>query len=272
MAPTTISLDSDDEDVHHVHATGRGASKDAPVELSSDDDADVPTAGSCAGAAGPSRAGPSTKNTAAGNSSKSALVMDLTGEEESVPGCGMCGKLTGARESYRLDECGHDFCEGCVRSFVTKKVSETLAHEVGCPKCGRQLSIGNVNELAKSSSGQPGAKRPRPGAPMAWRGGGPAALLAHLAGVGGMLDSGRVGKRVAGNPAATKRIMKELQALQCYTLLPHPLLHPLTSCRRCSVRARRHKASRSVYLTTPMRTRGKQSSSTSTRVRTWRLT
>ena len=216
MVPTTISLDSDDEDDAHVHVTGRGTSKDAPVELSSDDDDDAPTAGSGAGAAGSSRAGaasvPST-NTAAG-SSTSALVMDLTGEEEDVPGCGICGKLTGARESFRLDECGHSFCEGCVRGFVTKKVSETLAHEVGCPKCGRQLSIGNVNELAKSS-GEPGAKRPRPGAPMAWRGGGPAALLAHLAGVGGgMPGGGHAGRRVAGNPAATKRIMRELQALQ----------------------------------------------------------
>ena len=217
MAPTTISLDSDDEDDAHVHVTARGSCKDAPVELSDDDDDAPTTAGSGAGAAGSSsRAGvaaaPST-NTAAGPST-SALVMDLTGEEEDVPGCGICGKLTGPRESFRLDECGHSFCEGCVRGFVTKKVSETLAHEVGCPKCGRQLSIGNVNELAKSS-GEPGAKRPRPGAPTAWRGGGPAALLAHLAGVGGgMPGGGRAGRRVAGNPAATKRIMKELQALQ----------------------------------------------------------
>lgn len=166
---TTISLDSDDEVDACVRVAGLGTSKDAPVELSDDDD-DAPTAGSSAGAADSSRAGPQSvpstatvpsTNTAAG-SSTSSLVMDLTGEEEDVPGCGICGKLSGARE-FRLAECGHSFCEGCVRGFVRKKVSETLAHEVGCPKCGRQLSIGNVNELAKSS-GEPGAKRPRHGA------------------------------------------------------------------------------------------------------------
>ena len=215
MATTTISLDSDDEDAH-MPATGRGTSRDAPVELSSDDDADEPAAGSGAGRAGSSGAAVGTSSRAEGaaaGSSTSALVMDLTGEEEDVPGCGICGKLTSARDSYRLDECGHGFCEGCVRSFVSKKVLETLAHEVGCPKCGRQLSIGNVNELAKTSA-EPGAKRPRPGAPTPWRGGGPAALLAHLAGGGGMPGGGQAGRRVAGNQAATKRIMKELQALR----------------------------------------------------------
>ena len=234
---TTISLDSDDEDDACVRVAGLGTSKDAPVELSDDDD-DAPTAVSGAGAADSSRAAsqsvpnpaaaPST-NTAAG--SGTSLVMDLTGEEEDVPGCGICGKLSGARE-FRLAECGHSFCEGCVRGFVRKKVSETLAHEVGCPKCGRQLSIGNVNELAKSS-GEPSAKRPRPGGPTGWRGGGPAAMLAQLAGgIPGGLPSGLPGgghaaRRVAGNPAATKRIMRELQAL------PAPSLHP-----PCTLRAR----------------------------------
>ena len=234
----TISLDSDDEDDACVRVAGLGTSKDAPLELSDDDD-DAPTAGSSAGAADSSQAGsqsvpspatvPST-NTAAGCST-SSLVMDLTGEEEDVPGCGICGKLTGARESFRLAECGHSFCEGCVRGFVRKKVAETLAHEVGCPKCGRQLSIANVNELAKSS-GEPGAKRPRPGGPAAWRGGGPAALLAQLTGGGGGLPGvGQAGRRAAGNPAATKRIMRELQALPAPCLhpactLPAPCLHP----------------------------------------------
>ena len=53
----------------------------------------------------PSPAAAPSTNTAAG-SSTSSLVMDLTGEEEDVPGCGICGKLSGERE-FRLAECGH---------------------------------------------------------------------------------------------------------------------------------------------------------------------
>ena len=217
--PTTISLlDSDDDEPPAARPPprGSGTSKECAVELSDDDE--PPTAPA---AAAPKA--PAPTSAAAGPSSSS---VDLTNDDDDTgPNCGVCGRLPSARERYVLDECKHIFCEGCVRSHVSKKVSETLAHEIGCPKCGRQLSIGNVNELGKAAA-DPASKRPRSGPPpMPWGGGGPAAMLAALAGGGfpgaggfpggGMMGGGgRARKRVAGNPAATKRIMKELQAIQ----------------------------------------------------------
>ena len=246
---TVISLDSDDDEpvpsAPRSTASGKGTSRDAPVELLDSDD-DVPPAAACSssgsgsgstvgasdGFGGGSGARPAKTGRQRGgsgtaaSSSAAAAAVDLTDDSNDPVGCGLCGRWPSERELYALDECGHVFCESCVRLDVTKKVAEMMAHEVGCPTCGKQLSIRNVNDLAKSA--EPAGKRARPdgawggggggggggGFGMSWMGGGGGSHAAMLAQMTGVPMPSMSRPRVQGNPAATKRLMKELRAIQ----------------------------------------------------------
>ena len=133
------------------------------------------------------------------------------------------------RNAYKLKACSHSFCRSCLVEHVERKLRRFLAHEVACPTCEVAMTILDVQTL--SAAGK--AARPRAAAP-------PPPLLPpgippHLAaalglggggfggggfgGGGGASSSGGGGGagalgRTTGTAAATKRLMREFQAIQ----------------------------------------------------------
>jgi len=96
-----------------------------------------------------------------------------------------------------------------MEAHVAKELAEKLASEVGCPACGKQLSIRDVTELSRDADG----KRPGVGAGAVASPG----SKRHKSAAGGASAASSAARpvgQVVGSAAATKRLMKELQAIQ----------------------------------------------------------
>lgn len=117
--------------------------------------------------------------------------------------CSICSEAL-TQPVYSLDECSHCFHKHCLQQHVQRLLKRMLASEVGCPACSATLSIRDVQRL---SSSQP-ARGAQP----------PASQAAALAKRPRFGDAGGGGAssepRVRGSGNATKRIFKELQAIQ----------------------------------------------------------
>ena len=133
--------------------------------------------------------------------------------------CKLCGAAR-LSNPYKLSECGHSFCRDCIRDFVSRKLRRVLASEVVCPTCSKQLTINDVNTLSAGGD----SHVPPHVATMMRATGMSAAQLVRLGGVsvGGGPHGGRpseVGPNVSGHKpqgssVATRRLMKELQAIR----------------------------------------------------------
>ena len=210
-ARVVITLDSDDEDVAPLRPTScvcasRGASSGAsssnahlgtaaqPVVIDSSDDDDE------------------------------VIVVERVPRPSASGTCALCSKpLGGGGRTYRLSECGHTFHFDCARDRVKKRLSESLASEVGCPTCDAQLTFADVQALHDRSSS---SRAPPPHlahqstfAAMASSilgkrtHAGASALAALAAGSGGGSALAWTEGRVVGSPSATKRISRELGAI-----------------------------------------------------------
>jgi ubiquitin-protein ligase len=163
-----------------------------------------------------------------GGGSQTAAI-DLTDDAvEATPGpavdqtlerhiCALCGvAVPRGPGAYVLNGCRQSGCRRrnhrkCLEAHVAQELAEKVPDEVGCPACGKQLSIRDITELSRdidgnrpSAEASPASKRHKSTGP--WP---PASSSASIGRPGG----GALG-RVAGSASATKRIMKELQAIQ----------------------------------------------------------
>lgn len=126
------------------------------------------------------------------------------------------------RLSYKLHGCGHSFCRKCIAEYVERKLRRHLASEVACPTCAKELAILDVQTL--SADGKDTRQRSvhhadsivlPPGLP-------PHVAAAFLQRHGGAAGGSRGGggggmggpPRATGSAAATKRLLREFQAIQ----------------------------------------------------------
>jgi len=218
MASGVIDLDDDDDDApapgsstqHNSCGTG---SRSAPLLLEE---------------------GPPSKRSKGAGTSVAPVVLDLSDEEGgqqlAAPSTSrvepaatskycLCQRRP-VEDAYVLDECSHRFHKECLKKFVQQQLAEKLAHEIGCPRCQKQLSIRNVQDLSvrreapapvAHSSMPPWAQQAASMMQLGvFRNGHPAASAASASGTA---RGGGQGWRAAGSAAATKRILKELQAI-----------------------------------------------------------
>lgn len=125
------------------------------------------------------------------NALGAALVPKRRRLEAGSGACSLC-QTTRASNAFTLAACSHCFCRSCIATHVQKRLRRELASEVTCPTCKTQLSIANVQAL--SGAAQRGDAAPPPPMPSS--------------------SSGFVGGRREGTSVATKRLMKEYQAIQ----------------------------------------------------------
>lgn len=224
-------LDSDDEAPDSAPApTTTGANSSEAIELLSDDEDEVPPVATA-------QAPAATSSSSGANSSQAIELLDDDDAGEAAaaqskrqrraepPACFLCESAR-LSNPYTLSECSHRFCRACLTTHVEKRLRRVLASEVVCPKCKKQLSISDVQAL--SGAAQRGDAAPPPSSGL---GGVPAHMVAMLqargmlppgfvassargGGGGGSSSSGPVGGRREGTSVATKRLMKELQAIR----------------------------------------------------------
>ena len=233
-----IELSSDDDDVTPpvpARTTGKSSADAFDLDAWEPDPAPAP-APSRRGGAGASAAGGAASSGVAGASSDAPLDLDddealaraLQAQydaEVAASTCPLCKRPQHRNGLYKLGECGHRFCHRCVRDHVQKGLAEGLASEIGCPTCGKQMTIKDVQQMsasAKAPEPPAPAPMPMPNVPAHIFARLPAHVQAHfgfMGGGGGGAKRGRdeqlsTSRRVAGTAAATKRLMKELQAIQ----------------------------------------------------------
>jgi ubiquitin-protein ligase len=179
--------------------------------------------------------GPSTSS---GHADK---PIDLDGEQWTHPpslaglsssmtaACGICG-LSPPVKLYSLSGCVHGFCRACISRHVQSKLTEELASDVGCPCCKQQLTVMELQQLATNGAQKRADKRAAqeqalmlpntiPGLP-AWAR--QALLGGPQAGPNPLAKKPRPGvdtsrPKSVGTATATKRLMKEMAALQRLT-------------------------------------------------------
>lgn len=231
MQAETIELSDDDDDVvprasvassslgplrcnaNPVLASG---SRDAAIEILSDDEE-------------PSEA--PAKPVANGSADQPLMIDDDPGERaarllrKQTAACKLC-EADRLDKAYTLGECKHSFCRACLVEYVERKLRRFLASEVACPVCSTSMTVGDVQAMSNSAK----ASRPREAPPPPSL---PPGLPPHLAaalgiglndvvdGVAASSKRPRVDKpvshashRAGGTAAATKRLMRELQAIQ----------------------------------------------------------
>ena len=235
-----IELSSDDDDVTPpvpARTTGKSSADAFDLDAWEPDPAPAPAPPRRRGA-GASADGGAASSGVAGASSDAPLDLDddealaraLQAQydaEVAASTCPLCKRPQHRNGLYKLGECGHRFCHRCVRDHVQKGLAEGLASEIGCPTCGKQMTIKDVQEMsasAKAPEPPAPAPMPMPNVPAHIFARLPAHVQAHFGfmgggGGGGGAKRGRdeqfsTSRRVAGTAAATKRLMKELQAIQ----------------------------------------------------------
>ena len=167
-----IELSSDDDDVTPpvpARTTGK-SSADASTSTRGSQIRHQRPAPSRRRGAGASADGGAASSGVAGASSDAPLDLDddealaraLQAQydaEVAASTCPLCKRPQHRNGLYKLGECGHRFCHRCVRDHVQKGLAEGLASEIGCPTCGKQMTIKDVQEMSAS------AKAPEPPAP-----------------------------------------------------------------------------------------------------------
>ena len=233
-----IELSSDDDDVTPpvpARTTGKSSADAFDLDAWEPDPAPAPAPPRRRGA-GASAVSGAASSGVAGASSDAPLDLDddealaralqaQCDAEVAAGTCPLCKRPQHRNGLYKLGECGHRFCHRCVRDHVQKGLAEGLASEIGCPTCGKQMTIKDVQEMsasAKAPEPPAPAPMPMPNVPAHIFARLPAHVQAHfgfMGGGGGGAKRGRdeqfsTSRRVAGTAAATKRLMKELQAIQ----------------------------------------------------------
>ncbi|KAL1507169.1 hypothetical protein AB1Y20_008020 [Prymnesium parvum] len=182
-----IELSSDDEQPARSRNTRkeqRAPPADGPQEVILDSDhedcgGDIHGDGS-SGSANDGRLGSTSQE-----KQSSIDVVDLYAASSSAVACGICAKEPPAFP-FTLAVCRHRFCHECISRHVNGKLTEALGHEVGCPECSSQLTMNELHVLTNSASLGPDATRP----------------------------SKKARGSAVGTLAATKRLMRELQAIE----------------------------------------------------------
>lgn len=129
------------------------------------------------------------------------------------------------RMAYKLHGCGHSFCRMCIAEYVERKLRRHLASEVACPTCAKALAILDVQTLSADGKDTrprtvhhadsivlPPGLPPHVAAAFLQRHGGAAG--GSRSGGGGGMDGMGGPPRATGSAAATKRLMREFQAIQ----------------------------------------------------------
>lgn len=156
------------------------------------------------------------------NNDGAGASADTAASNPSSATCSLCSAGCAA-VTFQLAECGHRYCRSCISTHVQKRLRRVLPSEVVCPTCQKVLSIADVQSLSGAAE-RGDAAPPPPTAPyipphmlQMLQGSGMAnpAMMRALA-AGSSSDSMRsepVGGRRQGTSVATKRLMKELQAI-----------------------------------------------------------
>ena len=200
-----IEILSDDDNEHDASvgppgrgggtSTSSGANVSQAIELDDDDVQQQPLAAASSGKRRRQEEGASASSGAA---------------------CGLCS-ASSLSSPFRLAECSHRFCRACLTTYVQKRLRRVLASDVVCPTCQTGLSISDVQSL--SGAAERGDAAPPPPSYHGLPAHMVAALqrsgvsAAHLGLAGPSSRSEPVGGRRVGTSVATKRLMKELQAI-----------------------------------------------------------
>ncbi len=129
--------------------------------------------------------------------------------------------------AYKLHGCEHRFCRSCVAEYVERKLRRHLASEIACPTCAKDMAILDVQTLSAKDSRPRMVAAPMPvmlppglpphvAAALLQQHGAGAGESNGFGGGGGSGGSGGTGRppRATGSAAATKRLMREFQAIQ----------------------------------------------------------
>ena len=170
---------------------------DNVIELSDDDDDDVPVPGAAPAAAdGVIELSDDDEPAASARPTKPAVPLGtgdadapLTLEEDeddaeaarqkrqrlAAAACKLC-EAARLKKPYKLASCGHEFCRSCLVDFVSRKLRRLLASEVVCPTCAQQLTINDVQTLSAASAGSSTGGGGGPSGHGGFGGGGPSGL------------------------------------------------------------------------------------------------
>ncbi|KAL3910488.1 MAG: hypothetical protein SGPRY_009037, partial [Prymnesium sp.] len=186
MEVVVLSSDEEQPRSERRRASSEGSGASQPVLIDSDDDETLPKRSTHQSLP---HDGPNRKRTSDDalparsiHSKRSRVDLDLFG---TAGACGMCAREH-PHPRFIVSACSHAFCRGCISVLVKQKLSEALAHEVRCPACSSQLTLSELQQLSAPTA------PPRPLAP-------PHENKPSL-------------HRTTGSAAATKRLMRELQA------------------------------------------------------------
>ena len=196
-AQQTIVLSDDDDEANDAppSAAASGRHADAPVDLCGDDDPEPPPQ--------PQGSGQADAPVNLDDEPVDAAAREAQRRREAAAACRLClsERLSNA---YTLSECQHQFCRSCLTAYVGRKLRRILASEVGCPRCATQMTMQDVQTLGVGSQGS-GTKRVRTEFDLSATGSSASGF--------GPSGSSTLGRAV-GTSVATKRLMRELQAIR----------------------------------------------------------
>jgi len=61
--------------------------------------------------------------------------------------CQKCSTLTDINSLYILDECGHKFCQQCLKDYVQSKIQVSVTLNCPIKDCGKELSVRDMKDL-----------------------------------------------------------------------------------------------------------------------------
>ena len=222
-------LDEDEEvDARSIATASNGHSAQSAieiVELGESDDADAEHAGAGAETAsagggvsgGGVSGGGGSRTLVAGTCAHDPLDLDATSVVSSQRShCYICDRSLRqpGTSDYMLDECSHWMHRHCLEQHVGCKLKRMLASQIGCPVCAKTLSVRDVHRLSSGGGGRGSCAPSTTGGRSTSSAGGSAS--GGSAKRARSIDEGAHAsdRRVRGSGAATKRIYKELQAIQ----------------------------------------------------------
>mmetsp|Transcript_22034 Transcript_22034/g.70323 ORF Transcript_22034/g.70323 Transcript_22034/m.70323 type:complete len:177 (+) Transcript_22034:47-577(+) len=159
MAPATtevIHLSSDEEEPAPASA-GTTARRTAPTSSSAGSSSSAASATAAAAASSAASAASTSSSTSGASASATRTDVDLTSDTDPAPPaippehiCVLCRTFVPRGPlAYVLNECRQSGCRQrhhrrCLAAHVVAELGEKLAADIGCPSCGKPLSIRDV--------------------------------------------------------------------------------------------------------------------------------
>jgi len=94
---------------------------------------------------------------------RSLAEKEKTRSETSTIKCQLCSKGVSSEDLYILDECTHRFCKTCIKDYVEKKVSTSVALECPFAECKKALSVRDMKDLLPNKEEKPSFFTPTKG-------------------------------------------------------------------------------------------------------------